>query len=98
MVHPRDDDIVKQGSRYTHQRGGVYSRNRGIPCRHETLQDAVAVASGADDLVLEIKCVVRDLGDLPVTILDHLQMPVFVRPARSLIEMWHAFREQEQSS
>ena len=45
---------------------------------HETLQNAVADttgADGADDLVLEIKRVARDVGDLPVTTLDHLQIP-----------------------
>ena len=54
---------------------------------HETLQDAVADTSGADgadDLALEIKRVARDVRDLPVTTLDHLQMPHF-RSARSLI-------------
>ena len=43
---------------------------------HETLHDAVADTSGADgadDLVLEIKRVARDFGDLPVTTLNHLQ-------------------------
>ena len=45
---------------------------------HETLQNAVADTSGADgadDLVLEIKRVARDFGDLPVTMLNHLRMP-----------------------
>ena len=44
------------------------------------MQDAVADTSstdGTNDLVLEIKRVARDVGDLPVTALDHLQMHSF---------------------
>jgi hypothetical protein len=69
---------------------------------HETLQDAVADTSGADgadDLVLEIKRVARDIGDLPVTTFNHLQMhPPFPLGADLGTEMRHALREQEQSS